>query len=258
MKFYNKYFKSNYEELITYYPRFYIGVYEMAEILKAHGGIADELEKNIEQTYMNSFIDYADEGTIEKLEKFLMIKLNKSRTIEERRRFVKSCFVGSGKASASMISEMIQSYTGANVDISLEPFDSSGNNALFVNFQRGSEPTLYMDDISSLLSKKIPAHIKWQAAVTYCFPTGIGIRRKYFRYGYELCGIAPENANETSLFASNSAIGVAKKNYVNTYKSSGLYRSKEGIINEIDAEKEVHTSNFSVDYIYCGTKYAQR
>ena len=41
MKFYDKYYTSNYEELITYYPRFYRDVFEMVEILKAHGRIAD-------------------------------------------------------------------------------------------------------------------------------------------------------------------------------------------------------------------------
>lgn len=80
MKFYEKHFENNFEELITYYPRFYRDVYEMVEILKAHGSIADGLEADIERTYLNSFIDYADEETITKLERFLMIGLNKSRS----------------------------------------------------------------------------------------------------------------------------------------------------------------------------------
>ena len=66
MKFYDKYYTSNYEELITYYPRFYRDVFEMVEILKAHGRIADGMEDNIEQAYLNGFIDYADEATIAK------------------------------------------------------------------------------------------------------------------------------------------------------------------------------------------------
>ena len=200
MKFYDKYYENNFEELITYYPRFYRDVFEMVEILKAHGGIADELEANIEQTYLNSFIDYADEDTIEQLEKFLNIGLNKSRTLEERRRLVKSYFVGFGKVSASMMAEMIQSYTGASVDIKFEPFDEEGNNMLYIHFRRGDEPTLYMGDINLLLSKKIPAHIQYQAAVTYHFPVGVGIRRRHYRYGYELCGTKPDIAMLGALF----------------------------------------------------------
>ena len=35
MRFYEKYFKNNYDELIRFYPRYYREVYEMVEILKA-------------------------------------------------------------------------------------------------------------------------------------------------------------------------------------------------------------------------------
>ena len=70
LKFYNRYYQNSYEELITYYPRFYRNVFEMVEILKAYGRIADDLENNIEQIFFNSFIDYADERIIEKFEVF--------------------------------------------------------------------------------------------------------------------------------------------------------------------------------------------
>lgn len=211
MKFYDKYYANNFEELITYYPRFYRDVFEMVEILKAHGRIADEMEANIEQTYLNCFIDYADEETIEQLEKFLNIGLNKSRTLEERRRLVKSYFVGFGKVSASMLEEMIQSYTGASVDIKFEPFDEEGNNMLYIHFQRGDEPTLYMSDINLLLSKKIPAHIQYQAAVTYHFPVGVGIRRRHYRYGYDLCGTKPDIAMLGALF-KRATVTEARRN----------------------------------------------
>lgn len=194
MKFYDKYFKNNYEELITYYPRFYRDVFEMVEILKANGRISDKLEEDIEQAYLNCFIEYADEETITKLEKFLMIGLNKSRTLEERRRLVKSYFVGFGKVSAAMLEEMITSYTNAPVRSRFEPFDEEGNNRLYIEFERGKEPTLYMSDIMLLLSKKLPAHIDYQAAVVYRFSVGIGRRRNYYRYGYELAGTKPDTA----------------------------------------------------------------
>lgn len=116
MRFYEKQFENNFEELITYYPRFYRDVYEMVEILKANGRVFDRMEGDIEQTYLNCFIKYADEETIKKLEDFLDIRLNKSRTLEERRRLVMSYFIGFGKVSATMLKEMIQSYTGAEVE----------------------------------------------------------------------------------------------------------------------------------------------
>mgnify|MGYP002795884768 CR=1 FL=1 len=306
MKFYDKYFENNFEELITYYPRFYRDVFEMVEILKAHGGIADEMEANIEQTYLNCFIDYADEDTIEQLEKFLNIGLNKSRTLEERRRLVKSYFVGFGKVSASMITEMIQSYTGAQVDIRFEPFDEAGNNMLYINFQRGNEPTLYMGDINLLLSKKIPAHIQYQAAVTYHFPVGVGIRRRHYRYGYDLCGTKPDIAMLGALFKRATVTEARQSSYGSEYAQASEYDTltgvnpeiaaiaslqaagsviearaenctqeyrkaadgqqeagrwpqgaKIGTLNEINAVSGVRSSDYGVDYIYCGTRYSQ-
>lgn len=229
MKFYDKYYANNFEELITYYPRFYRDVFEMVEILKAHGRIADEMEANIEQTYLNCFIDYADEETIEQLEKFLNIGLNKSRTLEEHRRLVKSYFVGFGKVSASMLEEMIQSYAGASVDIKFEPFDEEGNNMLYIHFQRGDEPTLYMSDINLLLSKKIPAHIQYQAAVTYHFPVGVGIRRRHYRYGYDLCGTKPDIAMLGALFKRATVTEARRNSHGTEYMQPSEHDTLTGI-----------------------------
>lgn len=244
MRFYEKYFKNNYEELITYYPRFYRDVYEMVEILKAQGRITDQLEDDIEQTYLNNFIDYADEATIENLEKFLMIGLNKSRTLEERRRLVKSYFVGSGKVSATMLKEMIESYTNAPVEVLFEPSDEKGNNTLYINFQRGKEPTLYMSDISVLLGKKIPAHIQWQAAVTYRFPIGIGVKRTHYKYGYDLCGTKPEIAMLGQIITQASVTQAKSSSHTMDYRITaeteeltGQYPDKalKGVIRRTEA-----------------------
>lgn len=257
MKFYNKYYGNNYEELITYYPRFYRDVFEMVEILKAHGRIADELEGNIEQVYLNNFIDYADEETIEKLEKFLAIGLNKSRTLEERRRFVKSYFVGFGKVSASMLVEMIQSYTGASVECYFEPFDDERNNMLYINFQRGEEPTLYMSDINLLLGKKIPAHIKWQAAVTYRFPVGVGVRRRHYKYGYDLCGTKPDIAMLGAIFNRATVVQAKASNYTVTHHQTAETDELTGTLLDIStigsllavssvvgADRQIYTSEY--------------
>lgn len=257
MKFYDKYYENNFEELITYYPRFYRDVFEMVEILKAHGRIADELEANIEQTYLNSFIDYADEDTIEQLEKFLNIGLNKSRTLEERRRLVKSYFVGFGKVSASMLAEMIQSYTGASVDIKFEPFDEEGNNMLYIHFQRGDEPTLYMGDINLLLGKKIPAHIQYQAAVTYHFPVGVGIRRRHYRYGYELCGTKPDIAMLGALLKRTTVTEARQSSYGTEHTQPSEHDTLTGVkpdiatiasLKAVESVVEAHERKYTNEY----------
>ena len=169
MKFYEPYYANNYEELITYYPRFYRNVFEMVEILKAYGRILDDIERNIEQTYLNGFIDYADEATISKLENFLKIGQNKNRTLENRKRLVKSYFVGSGKISASKIYRMIAVYTDSPVICKLEPFDDEGNNRLYIEIQSNEEETICTRDIFALLSKKIPANL------VFCLADRLGV-----------------------------------------------------------------------------------
>ena len=269
MRFYEKQFENNFEELITYYPRFYRDVYEMVEILKANGRVFDRMEGDIEQTYLNCFIEYADEETIKKLEDFLDIRLNKSRTLEERRRLVKSYFIGFGKVSATMLKEMIQSYTGAEVECKFEPFDEARNNMLYLNFQRGKEPTLYMSDINLLLSKKIPAHIKWRAAVTYRFPIGIGKRRTYYPCSYEFCGTKPGPVLVASAHGIETVTAPGATNAVMTYKNS----SEGGVTPEagttpnistlahndaINAATEAAVTSCGVDYIPCGTIYTSQ
>ncbi len=203
--FYNKFYPTNYDELITYYPKFYREVFEMKAILEAEGQLADDMENNIEQVFDNCFIDTADEPTIARLEKFLHLSLYKQRDLEERRRLVKSLFVGGGKISASMLSEMIAAYTGASVTCTFEPFDAEGNNMLTINFDRGDEKQLYMSEILQLIAKRIPAHIEYRTAVVYSFPIAVSKKRTSYAYAYELCGTKPEISTQGNMHRVDTA-----------------------------------------------------
>jgi hypothetical protein len=216
---YNKQFASSYDELITYYPRFYREVFEMDAILRAHGKIADGMEASVEQVFANGFIDTADEETIERLEKFLDIGLYKQRTIEERRRLVKSFFVGSGHVSSSMLIEMIRTYTGAPVSTRFEPFDDAGNNRLYLDFERGNEPTLYMGDILLLLSKKIPAHIEYRAELVYRYDTVVSAKRTHYVYDYDLTGTKPDIALIGALRYASTVVSEKHQNAKQTYRN---------------------------------------
>lgn len=285
LKFYEKGYESNYEELLTYYPGFYREVYEMREILKAQGKLADGLENSIEQIYFNNFIDTADAETIGKLETFLHIEYNKARKMEVRRRILKAHFVGYGISSASELKAIVKSYTNADVDIRFEPFDEAGNNMLFIDFQRGAEETLCISDVINLLEERIPAHINWRASVAYKFPTGAGIRRKHYIYNYEFSGTKPDasvivgifnQATATQLKSikhtikhgkedtdscnfSESAVERSKESYSSGYNPEGVLLDRErfGIKKEFDARSGLTATDFSVDYIYCGTSFSQ-
>ena len=156
---YNKFFKSSFEELLSYYPRFYYDVFEMVEILKADGRLADDIEAGAETALANCFIDTADEATIEQWERFLEIDLIRPGSLEERRGLIKSFVIGTGNISASALRSIISAYTGAAVECKFEPADNEGNNKLFITFDRGKHGEIYLDDIAALILKKIPAHI---------------------------------------------------------------------------------------------------
>lgn len=132
-RFYDRQYASNYDELISYYPRYYRDVREMVAILQADGKLLDGAQDAIEQVYNNNFIDYMDEQTVKVFESLLCIKQRKSRTLEERRRLIKAYFVGFGKLSATLLSEMIRAYTGSDPFIKFEPFDLQRNNMLYIS-----------------------------------------------------------------------------------------------------------------------------
>lgn len=195
LTFYEKAFANNYEELITYYPAFYQQVYEMQEILKAQGKLADGIENGIERAYLNNFIDYADAETIGNLETFLKLDHNRTKELEMRRRIIKAHFVGNGKMSATLIKSMLQAYTEAEVDVELKAYNSDSGEekylyldgqtifngsrlldetgtktyngqvqALYITLFRDGTTKVYTSDILELLKSKLPAHLMFVLA----------------------------------------------------------------------------------------------
>lgn len=156
MKFYNKYFQSGYEELISYYPRFYRDVAEMVAILKAQGKLADGLEDNIEQTYLNNFILYADEQTISAWETMLGIAYTSALTLDQRRRVVIGRISGYGHIGEPEIRALIANYT---------------DGAVSVDFMRGILTIIIQgevfdeDNLYEALLHRIPAHLKLDATI---------------------------------------------------------------------------------------------
>lgn len=150
MRFYERYYESGYDELITYYPRFYRDVFEMVEILKAFGRTAYTLEDNIERVFLNHFIATADAETIKEWEQLFHITYTAKLSLEQRRRVVIGRLCGTGHIGEREIREIIANYTG---------------NAVGIDFARG---VIYItidgevfDEINLLdtLSRRIPAHL---------------------------------------------------------------------------------------------------
>lgn len=151
MKFYQKYFKNNYEELITYYPRYYREIFEMVEILKAHGKIADDLEENIERVFLNNFILTADEQTIKIWEEdILSITYQKSLSLEQRKKVIIALLCGHGHIGEPEIREIIGNYTKNAVAVDFE----KGRISILIDGMVFDEINLY-----HTLLKRIPAHL---------------------------------------------------------------------------------------------------
>lgn len=75
--------------------------------------------------------------------------------------------IGFGKVSATLLSEMLQAYTGSPSDIKLEPFDDRFNNKLYISTSPKNEFSFLVSDVLDILSKKVPAHIPFSIAFTY-------------------------------------------------------------------------------------------
>lgn len=187
MKIYNG-LRNNYEELLSYYPVFYREVYEMIEILKVQGRLADDMQSSIEQVFSNQFIDSADSVVISSYEKILGIVPDSTKSIEERRRFVKARLIGSGKISASVITDMIKSYTGGDVKCTLAPCDSKKNNKLYINAERGTGSQIYLQEIETLLDERLPAHIEYELSFGIDVPIYLGCEIKVYNTELPFCG----------------------------------------------------------------------
>lgn len=168
-----KFDRNGYEELLAMYPTFYHEVYEMQEILKAEGKLQDDLKTDIQQVFFNQFIDYADSKTISVYEKIIGIETDISKSLDERRRVVRAFLTGSGKLSASVIKSIIGSYTEGDVECDLEKVNGNDDfHTLAIKAERGEGSIINLSDITGLIEKKIPAHLKYDLS---------------FYENYELC-----------------------------------------------------------------------
>lgn len=150
MKLYEKYYKNNYEELITYYPRYYRDVFEMVEILKAFGRVADGLEDNIEQTYLNNFILTADAETIRVWEEILDITYTKRLTLDQRKRVVIARIAGYGHIGEPEIRGIIANYTERAVEVDFE------RGVIFITIEG---EVFDEENLWDTLLRRIPAHL---------------------------------------------------------------------------------------------------
>lgn len=193
MKFYDRHYGSGYDELITYYPRFYRDIYEIVEILKVFGRISDGLEMKIEQAYLNNFILAADAETVKIWEKVLGITYKEMLTLDQRKSVVIGRISGYGHIGEPEIRGIIANYT---------------ENAVAVDFARGVI-TIVIDgeifDENNLLEtllRCIPAHLELDMNVH---------TSRTFRQRIDFCYGAATGSYSGLLISSDMEISLNKK-----------------------------------------------
>lgn len=189
-------FNNNYDELKTYYPIFYLDIFEMNELLKTYGSLLDDLVNAIDLTINNNFVLTADEPTITKFERFLMLKINRNKSLDSRKRLILALLSNYGKLSASKIKEIIFTLCGANSDIvfedSLLKIDIHRENILSINFS----------DIFEILSRKIPAHLGFIAKGKEEIDSSLFLLNSFTRIKHEEISVNDEVFN--NIFIGNS------------------------------------------------------
>ena len=182
---------NNYDDIKTFLPIFYNEVFEMQTLLKTEGYALDKLEEGTVRILLNNFIMDADDESITRLEKFLYIKTDKIRSLDERRRLVASYFIGFGKINATKIKEIVYSFTGANSEVYFE------DSMVSIEIERGTSESLYLIDVNNILSGRIPAHLPFELVIKFTIQITVSISLKRYVFNYPLtntllCGTHPD------------------------------------------------------------------
>jgi hypothetical protein len=156
-------FPNFYEEIKTYYPRFYDDVLEMDAIWQADGKLIDDSTNGIDLIINNNLIATADSETLTRWEQFLGLATDYTQSLEMRRQTILTFMGGSEKLSGSALVSMIKSLTGADAKINFNTQDSFGNFILTTTITNslGISAEVWAN-IFKLYQSRLPAHIATQ------------------------------------------------------------------------------------------------
>ena len=172
---------SSYERIRRFVPVFYLDVLEMDSIYRVDGSLIDDLIGSIDTVKANRFVLSADENTTARLERFLGLKTNPNKNLDERRRLVASYFAGFGKINKTKIKEMMKSFTGTDSEVVLRVYDDNSNEAIYITLHRGEHESINADDVKKILFDRLPAHLMIVCNVAY---TNKELKDSNITYGF--------------------------------------------------------------------------
>lgn len=171
---------NSYERIRRFVPVFYLDVFEMDSIYRVDGSLVDDLLDSIDIVKANRYILSADEETTSRLEKFLGLKTNPNKNLDERRRLVASYFAGFGKINKTKIKEMMKSFTGTDSDVALKLYNGT-DEAIYITLHRGEHESINADDVKKILFDRLPAQLMIVCDVAY---TNKELKNSGITYGY--------------------------------------------------------------------------
>lgn len=151
-----------YEELKSYFPRWYADVAEMDALWHTWGALLDQLQIDIQTVLDNYFITSCDEDTIEFWETFIGVRMGSNLTLEQRRRILMTLFAGFGKCSKSKIQQLFRRLTGTEADVEFSVIDDQDNQALQVWVDIENSENWNPGDVEFMLERVVPAHLNRQ------------------------------------------------------------------------------------------------
>lgn len=160
MPYLNHPYENSFKELCASMPLFYLDVYEMREILKVQGRLADELRASTERVISNEFILLADEKTVSLWEGMLHITYDKPMTLDERKAVIMGHICGYAHIGEPEIREIASLYTTSKVSVAF----SKG--VIYIDVE-GVDLGFDISNFLDTLLKRIPAHLALKYSSTF-------------------------------------------------------------------------------------------
>lgn len=246
---------NNYHEIKGFVADYYQDFIEAQAYLNALGYELDLAEESNTRVLMNNFIYSADEQAIERLEKYLYLPVERMKPLEDRRRLVASFFVGFGKMSATKIKDIVYQFTNALPDVEFK------ESTIFVEIERGDTPSLYLVDVSTVLARRLPAHLGFSLSVKITANIEVADNTKIYRFQYPLCnnlvcGTYPRYAYLGAIDAKTVQIWVNETISTFEYRLAGTYpiEAFRGQIDNYLTEASVNQEDYIFGYPLTGTK----
>lgn len=164
--------RPNYEEVVSYGPRWLTEYREMDANYKYAGWTLDLMAYWLERIVNNEFPAFADEQTISMWERVIDIEREPGMLLEERRRVVEAYLADPGKMSRSKIKTLARTYTGHDCDVYWI------EEVLKIRFNSTEDIIISIDTLRKILRRRMPAHISYVINENIITPLeGRGIER---------------------------------------------------------------------------------